>query len=151
MAQDQAKKYGINFNYEKVINSINRKHGAQAKQALNKAADNAEKQFNQLQNQVQSNPNVQKFQNQTPNKVITKIQTELKKQLNKVNHAQAKKSLTNLLNQGAQEAKDQLKSQGLLNKNIKNQVDAKLPELEQNGQQELKKLQQKVNQQIRNL
>merc|ERR1712046_482130 len=93
MAQDQAKKYGINFNYEKVINSINRKHGAQAKQALNKAANNAEKQFNQLQNQVQSNPNVQKFQNQTPNKVITKIQTELKKQLNKVNNAQAKKVL----------------------------------------------------------
>merc|ERR1712031_47320 len=64
MAQDQAKKYGINFNYEKVINSINRKHGAEAKQALNKAANNAEKQFNQSQNQVQSNSNVQKLQNQ---------------------------------------------------------------------------------------
>merc|ERR1712061_388064 len=73
MAQDQAKKYGINFNYEKVIHSINRKHGAQAKQALNKAANNAEKQFNQLQNQVKSNPKVQQFQNQAQTATANKV------------------------------------------------------------------------------
>merc|ERR1712187_80704 len=141
MAQQEAKKFGIKFNFKQVMNNVQSKYEVPAKKAINKAANNAQAQINQAKN----NPDVQKLQNQyqsaTFNSVVTIIQNELKKQLQNVPNKQAKKHLISLLDQGAKEAKTALQKQQLLNKNIKKQVEAQKPFLQQEGG----KLQQQID------
>merc|ERR1712115_281584 len=83
----------------------------------------------------------------TFNSVVTNVQAELKKQLRNIPNAQAKKNLIALLDQGAKEAKSQLRKQGLGSKNIVNQAKAQIPKVEAQGAL----LQQQVNDAIRNL
>merc|ERR1712178_214432 len=102
-------------------------------------------------NQAKNNQNFQKLQNQaqsaTFNSVVSNIQKELKKQLQNVPNKQAKKNLISLLDQGAKEAKSALQKQQLLNKNIKKQVQAQKPFLQEEGG----KLQQQIDAAISNL
>merc|ERR1712178_450866 len=124
MAQQEAKKIGITFNFKKVMNNIERQYADAAANAIESAASDAENEFNARQAAVQADPEFQKQVNQAKkasfNSVVTKVQAQLKKQLQNIPNAQAKKNLNALLDQGAQEAKSQLRKHGLLNKNIVN-------------------------------
>merc|ERR1712178_37147 len=135
MAQQEAKKVGIKFNFNQVMNNIERQYADAAANAIESAASNAENEFNARQVAVQADPEFQKQVNQAKkasfNSVVTKVQAELKKQLQNIPNAQAKKNLNALLDQGAQEAKSQLRKHGLLNKNIVNQAKAQIPAVEQ--------------------
>ena len=103
MAQQEAKKVGIKFNFKQVMNKVQAQYEAPAKQAINKAANNAQAQIQSQINQAKNNPQVQKLQNRaqtaTFNSVISNIQNQLKKQLQKVPNNKAKKNL--IRNRGA--------------------------------------------------
>merc|ERR1711972_827834 len=122
------------------MNKVEAKYKAPAKQAINKAANDAQAQI-----QSKNNQNFQKLQNQaqsaTFNSVVSNIQKELKKQLQNVPNKKAKKNLISLLDEGAKQAKSALQKQQLLNKNIKKQVQAQKPFLQQEGG----KLQQQID------
>merc|ERR1711972_910239 len=115
------------------------------------AASDAENEFNARQAALQANPEFQRQVNQAKkasfNSVVTNVQTQLKQQLRKIPNAQAKQNLIALLDQGAKEAKTQLRKQGLLNKNVVNQAKAQLPAVEQQGAL----LKQQINEAIGNL
>merc|ERR1711976_461369 len=151
MAQQEAKKIGITFNFKKVMNNINRQYGETAQNAIESAASDAENEFNARQAAVQADPEFQRQVKQAKkasfNSVVTKVQAELKKQLQNIPNAQAKKNLNALLDQGAKEAKSQLRKQGLLNKNIVNQAKAQIPAVKAQGAL----LQQKIDEAIGNL
>ena len=151
MAQKEAKKVGITFNFKKVMKNINQQYAGKAQNAIEGAAAAAENEFNARQAAVQANPEFQSKVNQAKkasfNSVVTNVQTELKKQLQNIPNAQAKKNLIALLDQGAKEAKTQLRKQGLLNKNVVNQAKAQLPAVEQQGAL----LKQQINEAIGNL
>merc|ERR1711972_1042571 len=122
MAQQEAKKVGIKFNFNQVMNNINRQYADAAANAIESAASDAETEFNARNAAVRADPEFQRQVNAAKkasvNSVVNSIQAELKKQLQNIDNAQAKKNLNALLDQGAKEAKDQLRKQGLLNKNI---------------------------------
>merc|ERR1712115_345928 len=139
------------FNFNTVMNNINRQYADAAQAAIESAAAAAENQFNTQKANAESNPEFQKgvkqAQKATFNSVVTNVQAQLKKQLRNIPNAQAKKNLIALLDQGAKEAKSQLRKQGLGSKNIVNQAKAQIPKVEAQGAL----LQQQVNDAIRNL
>ena len=151
MAQKEAKKVGITFNFKKVMKNINEQYAGAAEDAIESAAAAAQNEFNSRQAAVQANPEFQSKVNQAKkasfNSVVTNVQTQLKQQLQNIPNAQAKKNLIALLDQGAKEAKTQLRKQGLLNKNVVNQAKAQIPAVEQQGAL----LQQQINEAIGNL
>ena len=151
MAQQEAKKVGIKFNFNQVMNNIQRQYAGAAANAIESAASDAENEYNNRKAAAQANPEFQKQVKQAKkasfNSVVTKVQAQLKKQLQNIPNAQAKKNLNALLDQGAKEAKSQLRKQGLLNKNIVNQAKAQIPAVEAQGAL----LQQKIDEAIGNL
>merc|ERR1711972_494377 len=151
MGQQEAKKVGIKFNFNQVMNNINRQYADAAANAIESAASDAENEFNNRKAAAQANPKFQRQVNQAKkasfNSVVNNIQAQLKKQLQNIPNAQAKKNLNALLDQGAKEAKDQLRKQGLLNKNIVKQAKAQIPKVEAQGAL----LQQQINEAIGNL
>merc|ERR1712035_259878 len=122
--------------YKKVMKNINQQYAGKAQNAIEGAAAAAENEFNARQAAVQANPEFQSKVKQakkaTFNSVVTKVQTELKKQLQNIPNA---------------EAKTQLRKQGLGNKNIVNQAKAQIPAVEAQGAL----LQQQINEAIGNL
>merc|ERR1711972_462561 len=151
MAQQEAKKVGIKFNFNQVMNNIERQYKDAAANAIESAASDAENEFNNRKAAARANPEFQRQVNQAKkasfNSVVTNVQTQLKQQLRKIPNDQAKQNLIALLDQGAKEAKTQLRKQGLLNKNIVKQAKAKIPAVEQQGAL----LQQQINEAIGNL
>ena len=151
MAQQEAKKVGIKFNFNQVMNNIQRQYAGAAANAIESAASDAENEYNNRKAAAQANPEFQKQVKQAKkasfNSVVTKVQAQLKKQLQNIPNAQAKKNLNALLDQGAKEAKSQLRKQGLLNKNIVNQAKAQIPTVKAQGAL----LQQKIDEAIGNL
>merc|ERR1719400_2072442 len=133
MAQKEAKKVGVNFNFKRVANNLQKQYGKKVENAVEKAANNAKQQVNQVRNSNKFKQNQKVANKATFKSVINNIQTQLTAQLEKVPNAQAKKNLIALLDNGAKQAKDRLRSQGLLAKNIKNTVNAKLPEAQNEG------------------
>merc|ERR1711972_565693 len=93
MAQKEAKKVGINFNFNRVMNNINRQYGEAAQNAIESAASNAEKEFNARNAAVRADPEFQRQVNAAKkasfNSVVSSIQAQLKKQLQNIDNAQA--------------------------------------------------------------
>merc|ERR1711972_993913 len=98
MAQQEAKKVGINFNFNRVMNNINRQYGEAAQNAIESAASDAENEFNARNAAVRADPEFQRQVNAAKkasfNSVVNSIQAELKKQLQNIDNAQTKKILT---------------------------------------------------------
>merc|ERR1711972_1254462 len=98
MAQQEAKKVGIKFNFNQVMNNIERQYKDAAANAIESAASDAENEFNNRKAAAQANPEFKKQVKQakkaTFNSVVTNVQTELKKQLQNIPNAQAKKILS---------------------------------------------------------
>merc|ERR1712117_340184 len=106
MAQKIGKEHGINFNFKNVANGLQKKYA-------NKA---------------------QKASKATFNGILNNIQNQAKAQLQKIKDPKARKNLIALLDNGAQQAKDQLKKQRLLHANIKKTVETKVaPQLKERG------------------
>ena len=96
LGQKEAKKVGVNFDFKQVTNNVATKYGQQTQDAVESIQKKAASVMIQEYSK-KSYPGV------IPNSP-TNIQNSLKKQLNKIPHAQAKKNLNNLLSQTAKEA-----------------------------------------------
>merc|ERR1712233_9257 len=135
MAQKEAEKVGITFNFNKVQQNLK-----------NQFDDKFVDQVESLANKAQQFANRATF-----NGVVNNIQRELKAQLRQIPNAPAKKNLISLLDQGAAEAKNRLNAEGLGNKNIKKTAQQEYNKRLPQAQAEQAKLKQKLNQAIRNL
>merc|ERR1712072_902811 len=95
MAQKEAKKVGIKFNFNQVMNNIERQYKDAAVNAIESAASDAQNKANAQIAAAQANQEVQRQLNIAKkasfNSVVTNVQTQLKQQLRKIPNAQAKK------------------------------------------------------------
>merc|ERR1712066_230678 len=138
-AQKAAKKVGIKFNFQNVLNNLENQYGDTVVAAVENLATNAEQKANENVAVAKQNPefkNAQRFANQaTFNKVVGTMQRGLKQQLKKIPNNEAQKNLIKLLDQGAAEAKKQLNKYDLGTKNViktvNNQYNGRLPEAKQ--------------------
>merc|ERR1712130_39291 len=155
MAQKEAEKVGITFNFNKVQQNLKNQFDDEFVDQVESLANKAEQAANSQAAAVQQNPNVKKAQQfanrATFNGVVNNIQRELKAQLRQIPNAPAKKNLISLLDQGAAEAKNRLNAEGLGNKNIKKTAQQEYNKRLPQAQAEQAKLKQKLNQAIRNL
>merc|ERR1712117_125145 len=125
---------GINFNFQNVANGLQRKYANKAQKAIEAGAKNAQKKFNAQKNSQQARQFEQKANKATFNGILNNIQNQAKAQLQKIKDPKARKNLLALLDNGAQQAKDQLKKQRLLHANIKKTVETKVaPQLKERG------------------
>merc|ERR1712001_371179 len=133
MAQREAKKLGITFNFKRLSNNLQRQYGKKVENAIENTANNAKNTYAKASNSKQNKQFQKQASQATFNGVITRIQNQVKKQLNQVPNKQAKDNLIALLNNGAKQAREQLKKQQLLDQNIKNTVNAALPKVQGEG------------------
>merc|ERR1712130_586369 len=124
MAQTEASKVGINFDFNQVGRSLQAKYGNQVVQYVENAAGNAQKTYKKTVNNPQFKQQQKKASKLNFNQAIDAIKAELNNQLQKVPNKEAKKNLVALLNNGAKQAKAQLRKQSLLQKNIQKTVNA---------------------------
>merc|ERR1711912_116299 len=111
-----------------------KKYANKAQKAIEAGAKNAQKSFNAQKNSVRAQQFQQKASKATFNGILNNIQNQAKAQLQKIKDPKARKNLLALLDNGAQQAKDQLKKQRLLHANIKKTVETKVaPQLKERG------------------
>merc|ERR1712066_127242 len=123
-AQKAAKKVGIKFNFQNVLNDLENQYGDTVVAAVENLATNAEQKANENVAVAKQNPefkNAQRFANQaTFNKVVGTMQRGLKQQLKKIPNNEAQKNLI---------------------KTVNNQYNGRLPK----AQQQVKALTNKLN------
>merc|ERR1712178_532320 len=127
----EAKKYGVNINFQKIANQLQKEYGAQVESGINKAVKQGQQAYNNAPAQLNNNKNFQKAQNfakkATFGQVLATVQKELKNQIKKIDNPKVVNNLNALVNSGAAEAKSQLKKAGIkANANIKNTANKEL-------------------------
>merc|ERR1711972_1308163 len=127
----EAKKYGLDINFKKIANQLEKEYGAQVKSGINKAVKQGQQAYNNAPAQLNNNENfvkAQKFANKaTFSQVLNTVQKELKNQIKKIDNPKVVNNLNALVNSGAAEAKNQLKKAGIkANSNIKNTANKEL-------------------------
>merc|ERR1711997_1046780 len=142
-----AKRVGIDFKFNTVKNKLRRQYNDQVVNAIENTANDAQNKYDKASKNRQNKQFQNKASKATFNGIITRIQTQVTKQLNQVPNKQAKDSLIALLNNGAKRARDQLKKEQLLNQNIKDTVNGALPRVQKEGA----KLQKQIDDAITNL
>jgi len=117
LAQSEGKKYGIDFDLTAVYESLNKQYGKQVQSAVKGAAAKAQNLANNGESQLENNQNIkkaQKFaQSATFDGVLAQVQKALKQQVKNIPNKQVQKSLTSIVTQGAKEAKNQMRANGL--------------------------------------
>merc|ERR1711957_510811 len=153
LAQAEGKKYGIEFDLSAVYASLNKQYGKQVKTAVNDQVAKAQgfAKNNQIEANLQKNQklkNVQKTAKAaTFEGILGRIQKELKDQVKNIPNKQVQKSLNSIVTQGAKEASNAMRANGLRG-NIKKNVQKKF---NQNKGPVMKKLAAKKNQAVNKL